>query len=185
MSKHRYVFRRHTTPSLENDDDKNVTGRKNDDEVAVVVVIIINGNNKTRVLRVLFLCTEGHYGCCCGHLLGNGFLFLLFPSFRVCVEKVLKNFQKNVQNFFLLFFVLGFNVSRVLKKKKKKRRTQNETPLFFVVLSKKLTRGGGDFDERRERRILFRETTTTTPRSLSLFVCLLVVVSFLSSKSSP
>ena len=185
MSKHRCVFfRRHTTPSLENDDDKNVTGRKNDVEVAVVVVIIINGNNKTRVLRVLFLCTEVHYGCCCGHLLGNGFLFLLFPSFRVCVEKVLKNFQKNVQNFFLLFFVLGFNVSRVLKKKK--RRTQNETPLFFVVLSKKLTRGGGDFDERRERRIiLFRETTTTTPRSLSLFVCLLVVVSFLSSKSSP
>ena len=183
MSKHRYVFRRHTTPSLENDDDKNVTGRKNDDEVAVVVVIIINGNNKTRVLGVLFLCTEVHYGCCCGHLLGNGFLFLLFPSFRVCVEKVLKNFQKNVQNFFLLFFVLGFNVSRVSKKKE--RRTQNETPLFFVVLSKKLTRGGGDFDERRERRILFRETTTTTPRSLSLFVCLLVVVSFLSSKSSP
>ena len=135
MSKHRYVFRRHTTPSLENDDDKNVTGRKNDDEVAVVVVIIINGNNKTRVLRVLFLCTEVHYGCCCGHLLGNGFLFLLFPSFRVCVEKVLKNFQKNVQNFspFFLFWGLMF---REFKKKKKKEDTKRDSPFLCSIIQK-------------------------------------------------
>ena len=100
-------------------------------------------------------------------------------------KKCSKIFKKMSKIFFSFFLFWGL-MFREFKKKKKKRRTQNETPLFFVVLSKKLTRGGGDFDERRERRIiLFRETTTTKPRSLSLFVCWLVVVSFLSSKSSP